>query len=179
MLTPTELKRFEPWLLSVARTGSTILPWINNPHDVDYVFYVTDRRNTLQLVELLNLRPKDECWFVAELHNLNCTRLYAYEYPFMRPLFGTEFPKYDLFEHVNEYKQVLINQGLARQCIDGSKFWYHVLTGIYMLDNETYELTDEQIKNINLCHDRQITKDIYNYIQKRLRAYKDELNNLK
>ena len=176
MLPNNELKQFQPWLISVAKTGSGALPWIKEPYDSDYVFYVTDRRDTSQLVKLYKLKSIDECWIVGELSTNKCARLYAYEYHFLQPLFGTEFPDYDIFEHVNEYKQILINSGLEQPFVTKHKFWYHVLTGIYMLDNGTYELTEEQIKNINLLHDKQGTEEIYNYIQVRLQAYKDELS---
>ena len=30
---------------------------------------------------------------------------------------------------------------------------YHIVTGVYMLQNDSYDLTPEQIENINICHD--------------------------
>lgn len=178
MLTNNELKLFEPWVISVAKTGSSALPWIKDPYDTDYVFYVTNRRDTARLIKLFKLKPIDECWIVGELSTNKCARLYAYEYHYLQPLFGTEFPDYDIFEHINEYKQILINHGLGQPLVVKHKFWYHVLTGIYMLDNGRYELTEEQIKNVNLCHDRQMTEELYNYIQERLAQYKAELDYL-
>lgn len=175
MLTNKELEQFQPWLISVAKTGSRALPWVKNPNDTDYVFYVADRRDTAQLVKLFKLKPVDECWIVGELSTNKCARLYAYEYQFLQPLFGAEFPDYDIFEHAAEYKQILIDHSLEQPLVVKHKFWYHVLTGIYMLDNGTYELTEEQIENINLCHDRQTTEEIYSYIQNRLAQYQAEL----
>ena len=175
MLTNKELEQFQPWLISVAKTGSSTLPWIKDPYDTDYVFYVTDRRDIAKLTKLFKLRPIDECWIVGELSTNICARLYAYEYKFLQPLFGTDFPDYDIFEHEAEYKQILIEHGLGQPLVVKHKFWYHVLTGIYMLENGTYNLTEDQINNINLCHDRQATKEIYDYIQEMLAKYKAEL----
>lgn len=45
-----------------------------------------------------------------------------------------------------------------------------------MLDNGTYDLTEEQIKNINLFHAKQGTEEVYNFIQQRLQEYKQELD---
>lgn len=61
MLTNNELKQFQPWLISVAKTGSGALPWIKAPHDTDYVFYTTNRRDTAHLIKLFKLKPADEC----------------------------------------------------------------------------------------------------------------------
>ena len=153
--------------------GSKVLPWIKEPHDTDYDFFVTDKHDAPKLIELFKLKPGGECWFVTELATCKYARLYAYEYHFLQPVFGTKFPDYDIFEHETEYKKVLIEHGLRPA--SKHKFWYHVLTGIYMLDNGTYDLTDEQIEKINICHDKQMTEEIYNYIQERLTSYKVEL----
>ena len=40
-----------------------------------------------------------------------------------------------------------------------------------MIDNNSIELTEEQIANIRYCHDISLTKNLYNYIQERLSSY--------
>jgi hypothetical protein len=35
----------------------------------------------------------------------------------------------------------------------GSKRWYHILRGIYILINNSYEVSEEQKKEINILHD--------------------------
>lgn len=35
-----------------------------------------------------------------------------------------------------------------------TKRLYHILCGIYMIENNSYELTEEQIKNVNIAHDK-------------------------
>ena len=176
MLTNQELEQFQPWLISVVRTGSSTLPWISMPHDTDYICFVQNKRNTKQLVELYKLKPKNECWMVREFE-LGKVRIYSYEYHYLQPLFGNEFPTYDIFEHINEYKKILVESGLGTTFVPEHKFWYHILTGIYLLDNGKYELTPEQENEIRLCHSRQMTKEIYNFIQQRLQEYKQELDN--
>lgn len=174
MISNDELKTFKPWLVSVAQTGSGILPWIENPHDTDYIFYVRNRKDVKKLILLFKLRPKNECWIVDELE-VQGTRLYSYEYYYLKPVFGNDFPTYNILEHVNDYKRELIKKGLGKPFIVEAKFWYHVLTGIYLLDNEKYELTEEQISNIQLLHDRKGTQELYDYIQERLKYYEAEL----
>lgn len=174
MLTNQELEQLQPWLISVVRTGSSTLPWISMPHDTDYIYFVQNKRNTKQIVELYKLKPKNECWMINEFE-LNKARIYSYEYHYLYLVFGDEFPVYDIFEHINEYKQVLVKEGLNTPFMAEHKFWYHILTGIYLLDNGKYELTPEQGEKVRLCHSRQMTEDIYNYIQGRLQEYKNEL----
>ena len=60
------------------------------------------------------------------------------------------------------YKQKLINDTQRFGYIP--KYIYHLLTGIYMLKNNSYELTQEQIANINLAHDGNCTNELYNYV---------------
>lgn len=173
MLSIEKLKEFEPWLISVAKTGSVSLPWIKNPHDIDYVFYVNGKDNK-KLVELFKLKPKNECWIVGEL-NIQGSRPYSYEYYYLQPIFGTIFPDYNIFNYKTEYKASLIKKGYNKALYSGQKFWYHILTGIYLLENDSYTLTDEQIANIRLCHDRAITEELYNFIQQKLTQYNAEI----
>ena len=45
-----------------------------------------------------------------------------------------------------------------------------------MLENGKYELTEEQIANVRLCHDSKMTEEIYEFIQNKLAEYKEQLN---
>ena len=45
-----------------------------------------------------------------------------------------------------------------------SKSIYHLLTGIYILQNNSYDLTKEQIANINLVHDKECTQELYDFV---------------
>lgn len=173
MLTNEEIKLFDGWLVSIALTGSKSLSWIENHHDTDYVFYVNDMKNHKALVELFKLKPKNECWRVS-CFDIKA-RIYAYQYHFLQVLYGNEVPQYDIFEHSNDYKRKMVEYGLNKPLTPYDKFWYHILTGIYMLQNGKYELTDEQIANVRLCHDKQMTQEIYDYIQGMLLEYKVQL----
>lgn len=59
---------------------------------------------------------------VGELSTNKCARLYAYEYHYLQPLFGTEFPDYDIFECADEYKKILIKHGLGQPLVSKYKF---------------------------------------------------------
>lgn len=171
MLAQEQLEEFKPWLISVVKTGSRTLPWITNPNDYDFIFYTQNIDNGQLLTKLFNMKEK-ECWGVSLLKPKFAP--FAYEYHYMVNVYGDQKPNYDIFEHIAEYKLCLVKRGLNREN-DGKKNWYHILTGIYLLDNGEYSLTEEQIININLCHDKQMTPEIYQYIQERLTTYSKEM----
>lgn len=164
---------FHPPIIAVVKTGSSILPWIENPHDTDFIVYA-DGNEGEWLADFYKLRPDGQCWFVDDIKNKNM-RLFQYMYHYVQPVFGSlDSPRPDIFEYKEEYKRKLITQ--LGSPFSGFKYWYHVLTGIYMLENGEYTLTEEQIQNVRLCHDRKMTLDIYDYIQAQLLKYKQELD---
>lgn len=65
-------------------------------------------------------------------------------------------PKTDvIYEHRQEFINCL--QEKADQLLNGKiknqKRWYHLLRGVYILMNYSYEVTDEQRREINILHD--------------------------
>ena len=176
MLTKEELDKFKPWLKSVVLTGSSTLPWINNPKDLDYKFYVQDSRRGTDVARLLKFKPKDECWFISDL-NPQIMRVFEYEYEFFKPIYGSEFPRSTVLDNIITYKELLIKLGRYEYTPD-VKLWYHILTGIYLIQNGKYELTEEQAKNVQLCHDKQMTFEIYQFIQDQLSIYEEELKEI-
>lgn len=164
----------EPWLVSIARTGSTTLPWLDTAHDTDYMIYVSDGTGFQRVRQLSKNKPLDECWIPAILARQEL-QLYAYQYRFLVPVYGTQFPTYDPLEHVLDYKKLLLEFGITRHLTRDCKRWYHILTGMYLIQNGKYELTEDQIHNVRLCHSRKMTTEIYNWIQSELLSYRKEL----
>jgi hypothetical protein len=65
-------------------------------------------------------------------------------------------PKTDIIsEHRAEFIECLKTK--AKELIDGKilnqKRWYHLLRGVYILQNNSYEVTEEQRREINILHD--------------------------
>jgi hypothetical protein len=176
MLSKEELDAFKPWLKSVALTGSSTLPWINNPRDLDYKFFVENTHKGTLVAKLLTQKPRDECWFIADLDPPSM-RIFEYEYEFFEPIYGSEFPRSRVLEDINTYKALIIKLG-KYQYTPEVKIWYHILTGIYLIQNGKYELTEDQIKNVQLCHDKRMTPEIYQFIQDQLSIYENELKEL-
>lgn len=63
-----------------------------------------------------------------------------------------------LKKYVARVKEVFNDRGWYEKSI------YHLLTGIYILQNNSYDLTEEQIANINLAHDKQCTHELYEFV---------------
>lgn len=115
-------------------------------------------------------KPKNECWFIFNKQKFRDPKIYSYQRHFQKVLYGTPTRgQYDIFENEIEYKQHLIQYGLGKPFEPQYKTMYHILTAIYLFDNGEYSITEEQAKNIQLCHDRKMTQEIYNFIQARLK----------
>lgn len=172
MINEETINLFNQYIKGIYKCGSSVLDWIENPHDVDYVFYVENLGQDSRLSALYAHRPDGECWFCREKEG---PAIYAYLFKFATKLYGEDIPMWDIFEHENEYKELLVYHGLGNP-IKHRKFWYHILTGIYMLENGDYTLTEEQVANVRLCHSRLMTEEIYQYIQTKLSEYRYALD---
>lgn len=172
-----KLKDLSDLVIAVYKTGSSVLPWIENEHDTDYVIFVKDTRDK-RIRDIYKEKQKDECFLCTTGDKKLNPRIFSYERYFEQIQCGdfVESEGYFIFDHVDEYKKCLVDNALGYPCRTQFKFWYHILTGIYLLDNGEYELTEEQIANVRLCHDKKMTQEIYDYIQKRLLEYKNELD---
>ena len=173
-------EKYPDWIISVYKTGSSMLPWIDYPRDTDYVIFVTTTSDE-RITQLFAERPKNECWIVADKNRLQNPHIYSYERHFEQLMYGEEVAceGYDIFDNQLEYKKYITNYALKKPYDTRFKHWYHVLTAIYLLDNGGYFVTDEQKANIKLCHDKQMTPEIYDYIQNRLLEYAENINDSK
>lgn len=172
MLDKNTLDSFTPWLISVCQTGSTTIPWINDPHDIDYAFFVKDIEDGEMSSKLFALRPADECW-LGEAETPKCT-FFSYEYHFMKLLYGDKMISYDIFEHVAELKAALVKKARALAKTPLKKTWYHFLTNIYLLENGDYELTEKQIEKVRQLHNWQMSQQTFEFIKSTLTKWEEE-----
>ena len=167
--------KYKDWIVGINLCGSSVLQYINNPHDKDYVIYVKDLENPIHY-DFFKDREKNECWFVIDKKNASIVKIYSYISHFYKNLYGENLEKnFNIFEHESELKELLIEIYLKKNTYTKNyKGFYHVLTLIYMFKNRSYDLTEEQIKNIQLCHDRKMTDEIYDFIQENLKNYMEK-----
>lgn len=168
-------------------TGSYIIPYIKNKHDIDIVYIYDNASNAMWIrrqfrenEELKNIKN-----FLKDKYNIAIFGSSWESELVYRPilylcrnavvLFG-EWDKeavkaidainnQDLFKNKTRdlYKRFFddyIEKGIVDKNI------YHVLTCKYFCDNNSYELTEEQIKNLNIVHDE--LEEDYNIREKLL-----------
>lgn len=184
----------------IFQSGSSILPYIDNPHDVD-IFVVFKNRE--------NMREKchNICILQRQLRELNISvavvpcqlnrlqnwldesvpvereRFPAYTYllRYIQFLGGEDTLNLHGFDvlsepvrsrYIRSLKEAAVraetihddNNGKMDKCI------YHILTGLYILQNNSYNFTPEQIYNINLAHDKECSEELYNWVLETVRA---------
>ena len=176
-------------------SGSSTLPFINNPHDIDVIAYLSDDLSMNNVWEYKwTLRS-------ALQNNIgkNVSVIY-YRLDDYYTIFDIEAPKECDKDHVQKYANIISNMFMQKYIIpikddlgylnpeyspfdiihsDPNKFLnisrvylnstefksllkrygrakilYKVLCGIYFIENGSFDLTNEQKRNINIVHDK-------------------------
>lgn len=160
--------------------GSRVDPVINNPHDYDYICF----SKKLQSQKLRRTLVHNKLAVAGSQRNKQSTtiedfsqiRIYPYTQitwfsyldPLMIKVAGEDVcPKTDIIkEHRQEFIDCLKIKAHALKIgkIKNQKRWYHLLRGVYILRNNSYEVTPEQKQEINILHD--LAKGYEQLIQK-------------
>lgn len=152
--------------------GSRVDPVIDNPHDYDYICFAKrlSRHRLLSSLHKLGFKTnkskkntiKDTD---SSIEDFSQVRMYPYTQInwfsyldiLMIKVIGNDVcPKTDIIhQHRKEFFTDLYTKTrrLRAGKIKNQKRWYHLLRGIYILINNSYEVTEEQRKEINILHD--------------------------
>lgn len=176
-------------LISIELSGSSVLPWIKAPADKDIIFiYETSEKarkahsNLLKAKEIFYLprsEPMDLHFKTSHLLLDVSSCIYGYETHFSIPYlnFKSLLDKIDILTNGKENyiqnlkKYYLFIKSREQRNLDNYKLkqWYHIYTGLCILDNNSYNLTEEQIQNINILHDKvEGSKELIDYCINRL-----------
>lgn len=150
--------------------GSHVDPVIENPHDYDYICfakYLCMTKIKSKLVELglaksgSKSKKADPNWLLdfsqIRVHPYTQITWFSYLDKLMILKAGNDIcPKTDIiYKYRHDFIKALKHK--ANLLIDGTisnqKRWYHILRGVYILINNSYEVNDEQKKEINMLHD--------------------------
>ena len=149
-------------LRAIYITGSYL--FLQKNRDIDIVYYYDTQEEAR---EALIHGKKDHrfCEHFDSIERLPRLMLCCYMYPLMKLRSGEDLhlEQYSIFGRKEEYITYLKKtiEWLPRN----NKNWYHVLTAVYILENESYELTEKQLANIQLVHNREyINCKLYNHI---------------
>ena len=171
------IELIKPYCLSIEETGSKVNPYIRNKHDTDLIAIVADEEEKSNIIALThyNLQNKRQLRenkidikIKIKEDNLSNT-IFAYMSHFIQPIEGYE--KLTIEVPINELliKQNIINyiQYLKEKELNfyKQKSFYHIYTSICIMKHNSYDLTEEEINNINILHDREEEK---NEIRKQL-----------
>lgn len=155
--------------------GSRVDPVIDAAHDYDYICFPKPHCRHFLVNKLKKLgfksrgslnaltRKKDNSidltFDISQMRvpPYNKIDWFSYLDCLMTKFIGEEVcPKTDIIvEHRNAFLKDLKEKAklISNGTITNQKRWYHILRGIYILKNGSYEVSDEQRKEINILHD--------------------------
>jgi hypothetical protein len=147
--------------------GSFSVPYITNPHDVDIILVWKHRyydRERIKKCRTLSrqIHDLDGSYQIIFRYNekydesfIDHWPIYAYLYKYRQNLIGTLYPVIDQFDILQYEERMWKTLIQWKEKQHSKKGLYHILTTLYILLNQSYDLTEEQITNINIAHDQQ------------------------
>lgn len=161
----TYFEILELYCNAVYKGGSRVDPVINNPHDYDYIWFVKPSWYYEFITTLQSFNILDESYRNKTLLDVTQVRIYPYTQIdwfsyldiLMIKIFGEDVcPATDV---IVEHRQKFI-ESLKQKAAEipqnkdlKPKRWYHILRGVYILLNNSYDVTEEQKREINILHD--------------------------
>lgn len=175
--------------------GSRVVPFISHTQDFDVLFVYNTAQDGRRIREIL--RREEIKQLRAELRdNYNVVlfghtveyfnELHPWSYQQPELLFGSfeNYQRYKVLDYKSEYlawvrKGVALTKRFYEERNQIYKPLYHSLIVYYFLLNNSYELTPEQITNINIAHDAAHHPELAEQALRLLDWLDAETNNLK
>lgn len=163
--------------------GSAAAPYIRNPHDIDVIIVCNSFEDKLNLIkECLSCKATSIIKEAKEKYGISfviqfkeqyekqnkcsgeITRLPTWLYLDNTELFGSYIIgdlgfnlQVSVLDHKERYYESLLDyyKYIQKRYSETGKLpkWYSLLIGLYILQNNSYELTEEQLDNVNIVHD--------------------------
>ena len=161
-------EKLSPYCNAVYFGGSWVDPVIKNPHDFDYIcfvkpFWYYEFVITLQSFNMpIDSDPRFKEGGLLDLSQVRTDPYdqidwFSYFDILMIKIVGEDVcPKTDVIvKHREAFRQDLVQKAedLKQNIIKNQKRWYHILRGIYILMNNSYDVNEEQSYEINTLHD--------------------------
>lgn len=161
------IKLIKPKCKMIFYGGSKTYPFIQNSHDNDLIAVIENDNVKDEVRELLHsegIRRKNISELGIDFHLITLERNETF-FTKYRPWVSNyiEFIhnpdnidlSYNMLEHVNDVKSNLIEfLPKIRDIPTNNKDYYYIYTTLCFLKNNSFELTEEQINNINILHDK-------------------------
>ena len=145
---------------AIYKTGSSLI--LNNSNDNDLVYFFDTKEESKTAVDFFKKENNNGADIHFDYVREPSVFLGCYIYHFMELVKGKDLhlADFSVFDHKEEYMALL--KRYAEWLPQDNKKWYHILTAYYMYKNESYELTETQLKAIQKAHDEGITNAKYN-----------------
>lgn len=153
----------------VYKTGSAVNPYIGNPHDVDYIVFLTDS----EFDTFNQTKYADGHLIKTQLSTYGDTiKVHSYLWGYMKLVEGQAVALPNFFSKKAEWFEVaktyLYYDGQRKSHLDQNnkqrKSFYHLLMGLYIFENNSYYLTPEQANNVQLAHDGNLPQEVIEWI---------------
>lgn len=178
----------QPNIIGIFLGGSATSPYIENPHDYD-IFIVwanpEERNNAIPDIKILQ-QQRDEIdsayRFINrhiheyENHNKRHWLIYNYLFPYNQLIIG-ETPYTVFIDILTEWNSIYPELVHSIKRAHYQKWFYHILTTLYIWKNQSYELTPEQLTNVQIVHDQsnsQKIEELYQWALEELNKYKKD-----
>ncbi len=144
--------------IAIYKTGSSLFFTTNKDIDLILVYNTQDEINYYkQIVDGYDIhyRLKENSLFLG-----------SYSDHYIELLKGEDvFERINVFDHREDYIDLLKRYItlFERHKEHYFKSWYHVLACVYILSNNSYSLTQEQLESMQIAHDTQIKQSDKEY----------------
>lgn len=165
---------------TLVQMGSSVVPWISKPHDVDCVYFFNNPKDTLlagkNLLKYKKNIPETICPIIRFNANVNNPKypLWAYNMLFARNIIGEKENIY-LYNNMKKALNNLnteVKKELAKDVYfflhlycytkdfdNNPKILYHVYIWKCLLEKGNLNLTEEEGRMVNDLHDRKFSKE--------------------
>lgn len=162
-------------ILYVTFSGSKSYPFIKNAHDLDIIFVVANQEDKKicldRYIRNFNIREITKTYgvdihFALESYDKAYYLIQNYYAKNFWPYKELDFPRYNYEFNLETDKEKLkkmiisvynhikkLHEGRTDIQLFNSKKWYHIYLCLCILKNNSFDLTEEQINNINMLHD--------------------------
>ena len=157
----------------VYKTGSGVNPYINNPHDTDYIVFLSDTE-----FDSFNQRKYNDGHLMKRQLSTygDVVKVWSYLWGYMQLVEGKAVQLPNFFDKKDKWlavaKSYLYCNGKRKSPLDQNgkqrKSFYHLLMGLYILDNNSFELTTEQANNVQLAHDGNLPQEIIEWLYSKI-----------
>lgn len=179
-MTLNELYNYlQPYCKAIYKTGSQVLK-LNNCRDNDIVLvYDSDSDKDEMRELLLNIREYDYHFYKKGTKKM---RIWGYLHNLMEYVVGEQISvnidilgadKKEYIECCNRH--IICLDDVEQISNKKSKGWYYILAGLYMIENNSYELSFIQKANIQLAHDKDVSDELKTYCRNKIKYYRGVL----